>query len=209
MPLRPCEWWVMASGKRKKGFSIKFDLSLAGLFGVGVVCFCIFLWMFLLGIWSGQTVLSPGNNRIAGIKKARIKTLQSVAKKEAPPMEQAVAAPVAKAVSAPGVKKKKVLATTQSVVAQKNKMVPEPEEDPAFFAVQVAAFVDTALAVKEVRSWQKKGYKSFSRPPEGSGDKFTRVYIGHFDSMDGAKEKAVALAKKGKIKPFIVLVPAE
>ena len=200
----------MASGKRKKGFAIKFDLSLAGLLGVGVVCFCIFLWMFLLGIWSGQTVLSPGKNRIAEVKKPQIKTLQTVAKKPAMPVEQAVAAPVAKAVVRPSsVKKKKALAATQKVVAKKTKPVLKPEEDPAFFAVQVAAFKDGALAGKEVRSWQAKGYSSFSRPPEGADDKFTRVYIGRFDSMGAAKKKAAALAKKEKIKPFIVLVPAE
>jgi cell division septation protein DedD len=199
----------MASGKRKKGFAIKFDLSLAGLFGVGVVCFCIFLWMFLLGIWSGQTVLSPGKNRIAEVKKPQIKTLQTVAKKPAMPVEHAVAAPVAKAVRPSSVKKKKALAATKKVIAKKTKPVLKPEEDPAFFAVQVAAFKDGALAGKEVRSWQAKGYSSFSRPPEGADDKFTRVYIGRFDSMVAAKEKAAALAKKGKIKPFIVLVPAE
>ncbi|MCK4840041.1 MAG: SPOR domain-containing protein [Desulfobulbaceae bacterium] len=199
----------MASGKRKKGFSIKFDLSLAGLFGVGVVCFCIFLWMFLLGIWSGQTVLSSGKNRLVGVKKLQIKTLQTVAKKSPPPLEQAVGAPVVKAVPAPGVKKKKVLGASKKVVVQKTKQVSESEEDPAFFAVQVAAFKDAALAVKEVRSWQDKGYSCFSRPPEGADDLFTRIYIGRFDSMDSAKKKAAALARKEKIKPFIVLVPAE
>jgi cell division septation protein DedD len=200
----------MASGKRKKGFSVKFDLSPSGLFGVGVVCFCIFLWMFLLGIWSGQTVLSPGKNRIAGLRKPQIKTLQTVAKKPAMPVVQAVAAPVVKAVPAPAaVKKKKVLGATKKVVAKKTKPILESEEDPAFFAVQVAAFMDAALAGKEVRSWQDRGYSSFSRPPEGGDDKFTRVYIGRFDSMAGAKKKAAALAKKEKIKPFIVLVPAE
>ena len=199
----------MASGKRKKGFSIKFDLSLAGLFGVGVVCFCIFLWMFLLGIWSGQTVLSSGKNRIGGVKKPQVKILQTVAKKPVPSLAQAVAAPVAKADSHPALKEEKALGANKKVVVQKTKQVADPEEDPAFFAVQVAAFKDAALAGKEVRSWQDKGYSSFSRPPEGAKDKFTRVYIGRFDSMDGAKKKAAALARKEKIKPFIVLVPAE
>lgn len=199
----------MASGKRKKGFTIKFDLSIAGLFGLGVVCFCIFLWMFLLGIWSGQTVLSSGKNRLAGAEKTQVKLLQTVAKKPAAPVEQAVMSPVAKAEPAPVLKEKKEPGANQKVVVQKTKQVADPEEDPAFFAVQVAAFKDKTLAGKEVRSWQDKGYSSFSRPPEGAEDKFTRVYIGRFDSMDAAKKKAAALASKEKIKPFIVLVPAE
>lgn len=37
---------------------IRFELRPAGLLGAAVVCFCIFLWMFLLGIWAGQTVLT-------------------------------------------------------------------------------------------------------------------------------------------------------
>lgn len=203
----------MASTKRKKGFTFKFDLSLAGLLGVGVVCFCIFLWMFLLGIWSGQTVLSSAKDRISRVKKPSVETLQPVAKKSVSssvsPTEKAVAKPIAQAVLVPDSKKKEIPATTKKVSGQKIEPTPESEADPAFFAVQVAAFKDGTLAAKEVRSWQDKGYKPFSRPPEGADDKFTRVYIGRFDSMEAAKAKAVDVSKDGKIKPFIVLVPAE
>ncbi len=38
---------------------MKFELTRSGVIGVGVVCFCIFLWMFLLGVWAGQTMLLP------------------------------------------------------------------------------------------------------------------------------------------------------
>jgi uncharacterized protein involved in exopolysaccharide biosynthesis len=49
----------MARKKSKKKKKIKFELTLAGILGVGAVLFCVFLWMFLLGIWTGQTVLLP------------------------------------------------------------------------------------------------------------------------------------------------------
>jgi len=49
----------MARRKKKKQQRIKFEMSLWGVLGVGVVCFCIFLWMFLLGVWAGQTLLLP------------------------------------------------------------------------------------------------------------------------------------------------------
>jgi hypothetical protein len=49
----------MARRKSKKKKKIKFELTLRGLLGVGAVLFCILLWMFLLGIWAGQTVLLP------------------------------------------------------------------------------------------------------------------------------------------------------
>ena len=49
--------------KTKKGRSKKktyrFQLTLPGIAGTAVVCFCLFLWMFLLGIWAGQTFLLP------------------------------------------------------------------------------------------------------------------------------------------------------
>ncbi|OGQ95695.1 MAG: hypothetical protein A2521_17020 [Deltaproteobacteria bacterium RIFOXYD12_FULL_57_12] len=47
----------MAGSQRKKKVFVRFELSFWGLLGVAVVCFCIFLWMFLLGIWAGQTIL--------------------------------------------------------------------------------------------------------------------------------------------------------
>ncbi|MFO7761345.1 MAG: hypothetical protein ACQES8_06100 [Thermodesulfobacteriota bacterium] len=49
---------MMAKKKvQKKEKLIHIELSIKGLLGLGVVLFCIFLWMFLLGIWVGQTVL--------------------------------------------------------------------------------------------------------------------------------------------------------
>jgi cell division septation protein DedD len=193
----------MAVAKRKKGFTIKFALSLPGLFGVGVVCFCIFLWMFLLGVWSGQTGLTAGKHQLVGKEEPRLKTLQAVAKNSPPPppAPSAIPAPEAGKAGSPGAAGK--------AAAREMRPGAEPEADPAFFAVQVAAFKDNALADKELESWKNKGYDVFSRPPEGAGDKYTRVYLGHFDSMEAAKRQAAAVARQEKIKPFIVLVPAE
>jgi hypothetical protein len=50
---------LMAGNKGRKKKKIKFELTLGGMLGVGAVLFCIFLWMFLLGIWAGQTLLLP------------------------------------------------------------------------------------------------------------------------------------------------------
>lgn len=51
----------MAARKKKRpaGKTFRFQLTLAGIFGIGIVCFCLFMWMFLLGIWAGQTILLP------------------------------------------------------------------------------------------------------------------------------------------------------
>ena len=51
--------YKVARSRRKKKKKIKFEVTIGGLLGIGVVLFCIFLWMFLLGIWAGQTILLP------------------------------------------------------------------------------------------------------------------------------------------------------
>lgn len=42
-------------GKKK----IRFELSLGAIGGIAVVVFCLFLWMFLFGVWAGQSLLFP------------------------------------------------------------------------------------------------------------------------------------------------------
>ena len=205
----------MVREKRKKGFSIRFNLSPAGLIGVGVVCFCIFLWMFLLGIWSGQTVLTSGKYDMSETNKTPVTTELVETLKPEKVKEKAVLAPSAKveikekAVPNPVAKKEKKQDSIKQASVDKSKPAAEEAEDPSFFAVQVAAFKDSTLAVKAVKTWQGKGYDSFARDPEGPDDKFTRVYIGHFDSMAAAKKQAATLKGKEKIKPFIVLVPVD
>jgi hypothetical protein len=49
----------VARSKKKKKKKIKFEITLGGLLAVGALLFCIFLWMFLIGIWAGQTILLP------------------------------------------------------------------------------------------------------------------------------------------------------
>ena len=50
----------MAARKRKKPVKkVKFQLTRSGIAGIAVVCFCVFLWMFLIGVWAGQSFLYP------------------------------------------------------------------------------------------------------------------------------------------------------
>lgn len=60
----------MAPRKRKKPIKkVKFQVTRSGIAGVGIVCFCLFLWMFLLGVWTGQSLLfSP----VKGAKKVSV-----------------------------------------------------------------------------------------------------------------------------------------
>jgi hypothetical protein len=51
------------------------------MFGLVIVCFCLFFWMFLFGIWAGQTILlPPRTNQAAQLtepsKPLPVKTVQ-------------------------------------------------------------------------------------------------------------------------------------
>lgn len=52
---------MAATRRSKKKVVVKVELGWGGLFSLVVVAFCIFLWMFLLGLWAGQTILIPGD----------------------------------------------------------------------------------------------------------------------------------------------------
>ncbi len=45
-----------------------------------MVCCCLFLWMFLLGVWAGQTILfpTPGVKQVRGIGKTQTHPLPAV-----------------------------------------------------------------------------------------------------------------------------------
>ena len=49
----------MAVKGKKQSRKIKFELTWGGIAGISVICFCIFLWMFIMGVWIGQSLLQP------------------------------------------------------------------------------------------------------------------------------------------------------
>ena len=51
----------MAGARKSQSKKYKFELTRSAIAGVGIVCFCIFLWMFLLGVWAGQSLLMPSS----------------------------------------------------------------------------------------------------------------------------------------------------
>lgn len=74
--------------KRKTAKRFRFQLSLPGVAGIAVVAFCLFLWMFLLGIWAGQTILLPSASsgkskasHVAPADKSPVKILTPEGKK--------------------------------------------------------------------------------------------------------------------------------
>jgi cell division septation protein DedD len=204
----------MAAANGKKGYRLRFELSLAGLLGVGVVCFCIFLWMFLLGLWAGQTGLISGisfTNPPAIPAATKPTAMMNKAEKtpeivlpppEQPPVQEsapvpAVSAPASEsgAVAAPQEAKGGVTETAQA-------------EAPAFYAIQVGAFRDNRYVEEALQKWRAKGYEPFSRPP-GAGEHLTKVYLGRFPEASAARKELESLAKKEGITPVVAVIPAD
>lgn len=71
----------MAGTPRKQKKKIKFELTINAIAGIGVVCFCIFLWLFLIGVWTGESLLRP-----AKPKKTELVTT-AILKKQPPAPE--------------------------------------------------------------------------------------------------------------------------
>lgn len=59
----------MAAARRgKKKTVVKIELGWGGLLSLAVVFFCVFLWMFLLGIWAGHSILAPVGENSANLQ---------------------------------------------------------------------------------------------------------------------------------------------
>jgi len=56
--------------KKKVAKRFRFQLSLGGVAGIAVVAFFLFLWMFLFGIWAGQTILLPPSESPRQLEKS-------------------------------------------------------------------------------------------------------------------------------------------
>ena len=56
----------MAAKRKTPVKKLRFELTRSAVGGIGVVVFCLFLWMFLLGVWAGQSLLLPteSNTRV-------------------------------------------------------------------------------------------------------------------------------------------------
>lgn len=178
--------------KRKKNnskrFLYRFELGLGGMAAIGVVCFCIFLWMFLLGIWAGQTVLQGDDDLI--MKSPRLTGKKPMLH---PSQPQEIAEDIDEV----------ELVADELAKAEEEA---EREKDASFFTLQIAAYHDPAGAKRMVETWQSRGYNAFLRPPEREDDKFTRVYVGKFENLADANAKAVELEKEENLQSFIALL---
>lgn len=65
----------MATRRRKQAKKIKFELTRSGIAGIAVISFCLFLWMFLLGVWAGQSLLLPSYGKKVSVVDKNVNQL--------------------------------------------------------------------------------------------------------------------------------------
>ncbi len=68
----------MALQKKRAKPKIRFELSRSGIGSIAIVCFCVFLWMFLLGVWAGQSLLKPSEPVSASFDAGQVQEEQPV-----------------------------------------------------------------------------------------------------------------------------------
>ncbi len=174
--------------RKKRKFAICFELGLGGLCGLATIVFCVFLWMFLLGIWAGQTVLLPsGTSDTAQALNRFTSDLWQRGK------HMGAEARAAGAASLQSRGKKQVLFIE--------------EEEPSVFSLQVSAFDDQESAHQDMLSWQAKGEDSFLLPPK-DGESRYRVFIGRFENLTEANAKVDQFEDDMQVQAFITLLPA-
>ncbi|MEW6427274.1 MAG: SPOR domain-containing protein [Thermodesulfobacteriota bacterium] len=163
----------------KKKALIRLDLGFGGLLATAVVLFCIFLWMFLMGVWAGQTVLQ---NR--GLwKRSSVRQAMEAGSRALAPLSAITgmgAAPVDDEA--------------------------EPEyEGPTFFALQTGAVDGEKEAIAAVSALRVRGYDGFYVEPAGKESRY-RIFAGRYDTLERANEQADSYQKQNDAKVYIALL---
>lgn len=65
----------MVARRKPQVKKLKFELTKSAIAGIGVITFCLFLWMFLLGVWAGQSLLLPSYVKKEVVAKGPVKKI--------------------------------------------------------------------------------------------------------------------------------------
>jgi len=196
----------MARKAPKENALVRIELGCAGLLGLTIISFCIFLWMYLFGVWTGQSglqsTLATGDPReIVNTATQLLKAKQSMLDVKGAGVSTeggGVTAPPETPLDA-GVQ------ANPPPVANKGAAKTKDENSGSFFAIQVAAYREEQKALKAVAQWRVREYEAFYLQPEPDGN-FYRVLIGRFDSLAEANTLASQLESSEQNKVFISLV---
>lgn len=180
----------------KENALVRVELGCGGLLGLAVISFCIFLWMYLFGVWTGQSGLQ--STLATGDPREIINTAAKMLQTKTSAIDSKV-----KDVVPEGEADTTASASTPPTVKPASK--PKDENSASFFAIQVAAYREEQKALKAVAQWRVREYDAFYLHPEPDGN-FYRVLIGRFDSLAEANGLASQLESSEQNKVFISLV---
>lgn len=188
----------MARKAPKENAFIRIELGIGGLLGLAVVSFCIFLWMYLFGVWTGQSGLQ--STLASGDPREFVSAAVKMLKKDAP----AAVVPTARE-GTEAMAPSTAVETPPAAPPAKSTTQAKDDGGASFFAIQVGAFRDEQRALKTVLQWRVREYQAFYLKPEADGT-FYRVLVGQFDSLAEANGLAATLEASEQNKVFISLV---
>ncbi len=163
-------------------------MSIWGFLGLGVVVFCMLIWMFLFGLWAGQTILIPGSSfqnasHLPEFARTWLKKTTNSLMMARPGGET----------------------MTEGMTSTDD----HGAAGASFFSLQLAAVQERAEAERLVVRWsgQASGNAFYVEPEKGKETLF-RVFIGRFDDLASAKAMAEQLNEKNGAKAYVTLLPA-
>ena len=188
------------AGKRKvkKKKNIRFEMTTGGVLGLGVVCFCVFLWMFLLGVWAGQTILLPLPGARADLADRHV--VANGGERD----DGLRAGPAAQAALG---EKLPILRADRKSHALAPSTAEADTGSASLFSLQVESFAGKDQSREALLSWQARGHSAFLVKPDGDKEPFWRVFVGRFESLSAANSQAVLLEKEEGVKVYITLLP--
>lgn len=188
----------------------RFELGLLGMVFVFLLLVCLFLWMFVLGVWFGQRLVGKGPSPVAE------KTLKEKVPEEVPAEEVGpppVALPGNLTASPQGPPEIPQKAATVKGTPPEAPSSPPPPSSPSpkkttakpasgeYYVLQVASFRDRAEAERYARAFRDRGYAaevvSVTLPGKGQ---WHRVYVGRFESRAEAEKAYKELRARKLVK---------
>ena len=201
----------------------RIELGFLGLTFTVVFLACLFLWMFILGVWFGQKMMGKGPSPVAQKTLGKKAPVTSPVIEEVTPPKMALKEPPKPSpsmeVSKPAVSTSKPLAKTPvQKPPEKLPSKPSPPKTSAavkkpspavsskkpssspkpYYTLQVASFKSSKEAERYAQFFREKGYRAqvlkVNLPRKGT---WYRVYVGRFSTLSEAK-KAYNLLKQKK-----------
>jgi len=187
----------------------RFELGFLGMVFVFFLLVCLFLWMFVLGVWFGERLVGKRPSPVAE-KTLKEKIPEEVPAEEVTPPPVALPGNLTASREAPSPVPERATPVKEAPPEVKPPS-PSPKAAPAekktagpahpgtYYVLQVASFRDRSEAERYARAFRDRGYAaevvSVNLPGKGT---WHRVYVGRFKSRFEA-EKAYQELKARKL----------